>query len=264
MPSAYVSVLKRPPYHGDRMEAGLRRLGYDVLPAKPGRIMAGDVLLIWNRYPREEVLASAYERAGASVIVVENGYFGRNFNGAEWYAMALGQHNGCGILPPPSSHRWASLGVDLDGWRLGGREIVILASRNLGSPSVREPVGWAEKTASRLRRVVNKHVRIRRHPGPQAQCLDASLADDLIDAWAAVTWGSGAGLKALTLGVPVFHGLPRWIGRRAARQIEACLTPNDTRFTGDRRPMFHQIASAMWSIGEIESGEAFRCLLGAR
>ena len=250
MPSSNVRVLRRPPYYGDRIEAGLQRLGYT--PGTTPR--RGDVLVLWNRYPRDERLARTYEKVGGSVVVVENGYFGRNFNGTEWYAVAKGQHGGAGQWPEGSRARWASLGIDLKPWRPGGDEIVILASRGMGSALCAQPPGWLERITAELKYRTKRPVRVRAHPGPQADCSMASLEEDLASAHAAVTWASGAGLKALALGVPVFNASTHWIGAGAARPIGHDI---EGPFLGDRGPMFHNVATAMWSLAEIESGEAF-------
>lgn len=215
------------------------------------------MLVLWNRHRHHEATAAAYEAAGATVLIVENGYFGRNFNGTEWYAIARSQHNGAGTWPDGDAARWASLRVELQPWR-NGNEIVVLATRHMGSEQCREPQGWSEKIAERLRKETDRPVRIRAHPGPQKVPPKVSLEDDLSDAWAAVTWGSSAGLRALALGVPVFHGFPRWIGASAAHPVGHAI---EDRWTGDREPMFHRVATAMWSRGEIENGDAFRCLL---
>lgn len=258
MRSVFVRVLRRPPYHGDRIERAFGRLGYRAtMRPEPA---AGNVMVTWNRYPRDENFASAYERSGGHVVVVENGYFGRNWRGAEWYALSLDQHNGAGRLPRPSADRWQSFGIDLRPWRKRGEEVVILATRGMGSARVREPSGWAAAQLKSLSKSSAVPVRVRAHPGPQAQCLTDDLVADLSRAWAAVTWGSGAGIKAILAGVPVFHGLEGWIGSPAARMIDAGF---GEPFTGDRLSMCHRLASAMWSIDEIEDGIALEWLMSA-
>ena len=154
--------------------------------------------------------------------------------------------------------RWADLGITLPPWKTDGEEIVILASRNMGHANLREPHGWSEKVAAQIAADTGLPCRIRRHPGPQWKAPDVSLEDDLANAWAAVTWGSTAALKALAMGCPVIHGFPKWIGAPAARLYRPGRLE---RYLGDRLKMFHRVATAMWSIDEIASGKAFRCLL---
>jgi hypothetical protein len=64
----------------------------------------------------------------------------------------------------------------------------------------------------------------------------------------AVTWGSGAAIKALMMGVSVISEMPRWIGWQ------------DNTEAG-RLGMFRALAWAQWELHEIESGEAFAHLL---
>lgn len=258
MKRAGVMVQQRPPYHGDVMVSALEDMGYRVSLGRLQKPGPGDVLVTWNRHRTQDEPIKAHEEAGGTVLVVENGYFGRNFGGSEWYALALDQHNGAGRTPPGDAARWESLGIPLKPWKRDGSEIVILATRGMGSAKCREPSGWAEKVAAALRADQDRPVRIRKHPGPQSQAPETPLEVDLADAWAAVTWGSTAGLKALAMGVPVIHGFPKWIGAGAARFYER---GRIERFFGDRQQMFHRVASAMWSIDEIATGKAFRCLL---
>jgi hypothetical protein len=82
----------------------------------------------------------------------------------------------------------------------------------------------------------------------------------LADCFAAVTWGSGAAIKAIIAGVPVFHEFSRWIGAPAAKFGAANL---EQPFVGDRLPMLRRLAYAQWSVAEIERGEPFALLLGA-
>ena len=248
----------RPPYNGDRFASGLRALGYQVSDKADPRPTAGDVLVIWNRLGFFEPAAVRYEAAGAHVIVVENGYLGRQWRGSTWYAMARGEHNGCGTWPAADPQRWQSFGIDLPPWDTQGHEIVILAQRGIGSGAVRQPQGWSESARRWLIKTTSRPIRVRSHPGSQKAKPPVTLERDLSNAWAVVTWGSSAGLSAITLGIPVFHGLAGWIGATAARPFGHDI---EDPFRGDPAPMFHRLATAMWSVEEIESGEAFRKLL---
>jgi hypothetical protein len=214
-----------------------------------------DVIVLWNRHPNMEPYLQPYERAGAAVLIAENGYFGRNWRGGVWYSLARGQHNGAGTWPTSDGARWRSFGITVPPWNTSGQELVILAQRGIGSAAVRQPQGWVERLAGELRARTRRRVRIRAHPGPQNAVPRVSLEQDLRDAWAAITWGSSAGLKAIAAGVPVFFGMPAWIGGSAARSIDHDL---EDRFLGDPLPMLERLADALWSLDEIESGEALR------
>lgn len=243
-----------PQYRRDAFRSGLDRVGYVVSQrVQPSR---GNVLVIWNRYGHYDRIAQDYERAGGTVLVAENGYLGRDWRGEHWYALAKSLHNGAGQWKIGDLSRWDSFRQSLQPWRTGGAEIVVLATRHIGIDGVREPTGWAHTFAKRHPKLLGYPVRMREHPGEKPA---APLEYDLRNAWAVVTWGSGAALKALTLGIPVFYGFPMWIGREAAAPVVAGVTE---RATPDRLPMFRKLAWAMWNTEEIGNGAPFKCLLG--
>jgi hypothetical protein len=187
--------------------------------------------------------------------VAENGYLGREWKGEHWYALSRYRHNGGGQWPY-NPERWEQHATPLRDWRQDGRSIVVLAQRGIGAPPIAQPVGWAERTADALKRRTKRPIVLRHHPGEKG--VAPPLEDQLRVAWACVTWGSGAALKAITLGVPVFHGLNCWIGAEAARPLMHDL---EDPYLGDRRPMLRTVTSAMWRLDEIESGDCFRALL---
>ena len=106
MPRAAVLVLQRPPYYGDKMGAALAGMGYDVEYQPLENPLPGDVIVTWNRHASRDAPVAEHERAGGTVLVVENGYFGRNFRGSEWYALAKWHHNGAGEWPPGAGRIW--------------------------------------------------------------------------------------------------------------------------------------------------------------
>lgn len=107
-----------------------------------------------------------------------------------------------------------------------------------------------------LRKGGYKHVRIRQHPGERLPKVPLDM--ELANAYAVIAWASGGALKAIAQGVPVFYGLPQWIGKDAAKPLCEGV---ERRFLGDRLPMFERLAWAMWSTDELETGEPFKCLL---
>lgn len=240
-------------YRPELFAAGLRRLGFGIEARYRREPRPGDLLVLWNRNRAFDPVASRYEEAGARVIVAENGYLGVDEAGGKLFALALGHHNGAGrwyVGPEPRRS------FELRPWREAGNHIVVLPQRGIGAPGVRMPSAWLEGAKRRLERMTDRPVRIRRHPG-------ASKSDpwpDLAGAHCAVTWGSGAAIKAIAYGIPVFHELEKWIGAPAARcglaDLEDC-------YLGEREPMFRRLSWAQWSSRELESGEAFACLLNA-
>ncbi len=249
-------------YRIDAFAAGLKALGYETATKVTRNAAPGDVLVIWNRMGEGHSRAREYEAVGAKVLVVENGYLGKDFRGEQWFAMSLGHHNGAGKWPGTGvggagrpvggPERWDSWGVDLAPWRKPGGECVVLAQRGIGEPGLRSPGDWTPMALAATRG------RIRRHPGVDG--VGISLETDLVKASMVATWSSGAALKALVMGIPVFYGMPRWIGAPAARPL-ATFREGPLRDDETRLAMFRRLAWAMASMSEIESGEAFKRIL---
>jgi len=123
----------------------------------------------------------------------------------------------------------------------------------MGENGIKQPSGWLPDVVERLSRLTQRPIQIRYHPGQRPH-----PPIDFEGTWAAVTWASGAALKAIVSGIPVFHEMPNWIGGTAARYgIEELERP----FLGDRNPMLHRLSWAQWSAEEIASGEPFGYLL---
>lgn len=203
----------------------------------------GDCALIWNRYGKYDVAARAFEAARAAVLVAENAYV--PIKG--WYSLALGHHAGAGRWHVGGPERWASLGVELLPWRPWGGETVILGQRSIGERGIASPKGWEGVMRRRI------GGRIRPHPGKHG--IQPPLERDLAAAGCAVTWASSAALKALAIGVPVFHGFPRWIGAPACRPVER-FAEGPLRDDAARLAMFQRLAWAQAPLDEIRSGEA--------
>lgn len=237
-----------PNYRREDFTAGLQAVGFEVVASLP-QPKRGDALLVWNRHGAKDALAQHFEAAGARVLVAENGYLGKVWQGKKWFALALGHHSGAGEWPDGGPARWDSWGVEFAPWR-EGREVVILGQRGIGEPGVASPPAWADHVQACI------GGRIRQHPGASVPAV--SLADDLRDARCVVTWNSAAALHALLMGVPVFYGFDRWIGASAARPLSefSFWAPH-----GDRLGTFRRLAWAMWTADEVRTGEAFEHLL---
>jgi hypothetical protein len=249
------NLVRRPAHFGtDVITKGLKASGYLLRDAPESRPLPDDVLVIWNRYGLGARYADTYEKAGAKVIVAENGYLGREWRTQRWFALALNRHNGAGTWRIGGPERWDGWNVELAPWRKDGDHILVLPVNPVGSPPVRQPDDWLPKTLELLKRATKRPVRVRKHPGDLPPKV--SLERDLEGAWCAATWGSGAGIKAIARGIPVFHGCREWIGALAAS------TGNDFErpYSPDRLPMFRRLAWSIWSAPEVGSGEAFRWL----
>lgn len=220
--------------------AGIERHGYKAEIGFPDRIGPKDLFITWNRINMGNTVAQRFQDQGLPVIVAENAAWGNDFLGRRWYSLARNYHNTAGCFPIGSPDRWDSLRVELAPFRQHG-SMIVLPQRGIGSPPTRMPGGWASSVSARYK------ARIRPHPG---QRLAKPLEQDLEGVSVAVTWGSGAAIKALMMGVSVISEMPRWVGRQ------------DNTEAG-RLDMFRTLAWAQWELHEIESGEAFSCLLHA-
>jgi len=243
-----------PHYRRDCFREGLHRLGFRVGFQPQKSVNSDDLLLIWNRNRYMDPVATMYEKAGATVVVAENGYIGQDPQGRQLYAIALSNHAGAGSWSVGSDDRWSRLGVSCKPWRRDGGKIVLLPQRGIGNPKYAMPKDWVRDVTARLRKVTDRPIVVREHPGKER----SSPMPDLEGAWAAVTWASGAGIKAIIGGIPVFHEMGKWIGAPAAKSD---IRDIENPFLGDRMPMLRRLAYAQWTLREIQTGEAFECLL---
>lgn len=237
-----------PNYRREDFISGLRACGYEIVKDIPTP-RPEDVLVIWNRSGNRDFEARRFEASGARVLVAENGYFGKVWQGFKWFALSLGHHAGAGDWKPKGPERWDRWGVETADWK-DGRDVVILEQRGIGEAGIASPRNWAQDAQRRI------GGRIRPHPGAGAPAV--SLADDLKDARCVVTWHSGAAFHALLMGVPVFYEFGQWIGRAACAPLAQF---NIGPVRGDRLDMFRSLAWAMWTDEEVRSGEAFGHLL---
>jgi hypothetical protein len=111
------------------------------------------------------------------------------------------------------------------------------------------PSSWPQNVVGRVSQFTSRSISIRPHPG-----LYRPKEPDFSKTWCAVTWASGAGIKALVAGIPVFYEMKNWIGSLAAKYG---LRDIENPFLGDRLPMFERLAWAQFFMDEIENGEPF-------
>lgn len=250
-----------PEYRRDAFAAGLKAAGFEYVEGWQGQTPSrDDVLVVWNRYAHFNNTAEMFEKAGASVLVAENGYAGVDAQGHKLYALARAGHNGSGSWFVGNEDRWLPLGIPVKPWREAGAHVLVCGQRNIGSPSMASPVGWEEQIASQLRGITRREIRIRHHPEHRNVSLRprTPLEDDLKGCHAVVTWASGAGVQALIGGIPAFFCAPHWILAEAASRhwsrIEQPPMP-------DRMAALRRMSWAQWSLAELESGLPFRYLL---
>lgn len=227
----------------EAFRAGLSALGFAVRVGLTHSPEPGDALITWNRIGAGESAARRFEALGLPVLVAENAAWGNDFAGGDWLSLARGRHNTAGCFPVGGAERWDALGVELAPWR-GGGETVLLPQRGIGSPPTAMPRDWVLMTEARLRRE-GVPFRTRLHPGKHE---GRPIADDLKRCGRVVTWGSGAAVKALMLGIRVESHMPGWIGEQQ--------NTDESRLA-----MFRRLAWAQWQLAEIATGEPMARLL---
>jgi hypothetical protein len=239
---------------------GLEKVGYRITQDKNA-----DLLLIWNRYGQNHLIAESFERQGRTVIVAENGYLGKGGVSPKfevhpsgpkpesYYSLSIGWHNGRGVWPTGRG-RFSKLGVELKPWRTAGDHILVCPNRSFGVGKQVMPTDWASRTAQRLQDETRRPVRVRGHPGNDAP--RKPLEADLDGAWAVIIWSSSAGVHALQHGIPVFVEAPWWVMKGVS-----ATGPLDNPVMPDREPHFERMAWHQWTLEEIESGEPFSHLL---
>lgn len=260
---AYVNIKTDPCYRRQAFVVGLGRLGYSITARMPSSISKKDVMVTWNRHGQNDRDAERFSAAGGRVLVTENGYCGVDKEGRQYYALALDQHNAAGKWHVGEEDRFAKLGIELKPWQINPNgHILVCGQRGIGSRTMASPTAWHNKIAAELQHVTKRPVRIRHHPGATPRTYrQVPLTEDLKGAYAVVIWSSGAGVKALIEGIPVFYCAPYWIGGDAARRgIKEIDMPQ--RSDQLRKTAFEKLAWAQWSVAELESGEPFERLLG--
>lgn len=237
---------------------GLVNAGYELTGGTD--FQRGDVVVMWNRRPSQAHIAKLAEHRGAHLVIVENGYAGCDANGRKLYAMALNHHSGVGRTPSCEMfpNRWKQQNLTLSPWREDGRDILVLPQRGIGEAGVTMPRDWTQGVCKELKKRTRRLVRVRKHPGNSKDVKP--LEEDLQNVWACVTWGSGAAVKSILYGVPVFHALKGWIGAPAAQHLSHDL---EKPFCRSRIPFVRCLSWAQWSRDEIASGMAFRWLIAA-
>lgn len=228
---------------------GLKKLGFELAERPKNLPTKDDVLVLWNRLPTVDADAKRYEDAGAHVIVCEHGWI----KPEGLYAICRNHHNGYGSWHVGPRSRWPGFGIAAKPWRTKGEHILVIPQRGMGVPPVAMPRNWLEDVLPRLIAATDRPIRVR-HAVDRIHPLEPEFED----AHAIVTWASGAGIKAIVAGYPVFYEMPAWIGSLAAIQG---LNNLEHPYLGERNTLFHNMSWALWTPEEIERGEPFACLL---
>lgn len=185
----------------------------------------------------------------------------------------------CNENPDPA--RWeilkTKLGIDLKpDQRNASGHILICCQRDGGWSMDGQPLmPWLVKTIAHIRKVTNKVVIVRFHPGDKGilqhkralaryRLKDVlisssnSLLDDFKNCYAVVSYNSSPGVVAAVEGIPVFVLDPR--RSQASEVAHHKLEQLDDLQVFDREQWIHKMAQMHWTLDELKDGTAWRHL----
>ena len=255
MPRALNLIRKALHYRREAFAQGLQAAGFEVFDDEfaPTR---GDAVVIWNRYGTFDAVASRFEKAGAYVFVAENGLMGDDWLPGKWFSLALSHVAiGGGDFKPGGPERWSSFGVPLKAYTYRTDPPLILEQRSIGHPTVASPYNWAPSVRARFGGT------IRKHPGTNPDPAGHTLIDDLNRAGSVITWCSGAAVKAMAHGLPVWYRHEKFVMASACRPLAEFTTFPPLRDYDLRIRAFQKMAWAIWELEEIRSGRPFARLM---
>ena len=157
---------------------------------------------------------------------------------------------------PPDYARAERLGLRVEPWRKGGRYVLLVEQSDHYLQLAGAHPMWAARTVEELRRYTDREVRIR-HWRRDKDNAAATLQEDLRDAWALVTHGSGAATEALVAGVPVFVTMACAATPMASGALSGIESP---RYPEGREAWAAGLAGAQWTLEELRNGMAWRAL----
>lgn len=265
--NAFVLINQTNEYPWQAVIEGLHHLGIKTKTAYLGeKFKPDDAVITWNNYGVREHLAKQCKIANGLQIVMENGYLLPQ--GKPLY-FALGRDSHLKIdTQNVHSKRWEALGFTapsgMGAWKRGGKHILVCAQRGTHIIKHSMPPEWPQDVLSRLRKLTDRPIWYRPHPGreriPDLSKLpniiivsnQEPLENQLNDAHAVVVHSSNCATIALLNGIPVFYEgdllACAEISQKGIADIEAPFYP-------DRELFFYRLANSQWNINEIQNGE---------
>jgi len=262
MKKAYLAVRVQQAHKRDAMLEGIAALGYELV-SHPTHLDPPEALLItWNLHGTNDNQSSQIRKAGGAVICVENPYINHDVDGKEYLAMALNSHNGSGKTPFQNEDRLTRLGVEFEPWK-EGEHILVIGQRGIGSPQMRSPSLWGEKTAQKLEHIQDRPVIHRPHPGRVIPEDLPSLESQMEGAYCLVMWASNCATTALRQGIPVFFDAPHCVLQKGCRKGHIDI--NSPIKSDERRlQAYRDLSYAQWNLDEVRTGEAYTRLMKCR
>lgn len=187
-------------------------------------------------------------------VYADRGYFrvtyGDDYSG--YFRLTRNAYQYRGLSARRDADRWRRLLLPIHPWRRG-RHVVVCPPGEIFAQAVGgfAAAEWEEQTLAALRAHTDREVRIRRKPKPGSK--GPTLAADLQDCHALVTFMSNTAVEALLAGVPVFctgKSAAQCMGLSDLSKIESPVYPDH------RQEWAETLASNQWTLDEIKRGLA--------
>ena len=164
-----------------------------------------------------------------------------------------------------------TLRIDMKPWRAMGNHVLVCLQRDGGwSMKGVDLVSWADTTVRRLKELTTRPIVIRPHPNHPVDLSEvlrfyrvtmstnATLQQDLNNAWAAVFYNSSSSVASILAGIPVFaedNDCVAWsVANHDLGQINNPAMP-------DRNQWLWDLSSAHWSDVEARRGLIYQHFL---
>lgn len=212
------------------------------------------------------LIQETYVEAGKHFLILDEGYFGDGYIRAS--IDALQPHAYFQMYQRPDD-RLKPFNIKLSPSRRA-RNIVVVSSspkyaiwHGFNAKHGRDPLSsWGAMIVQKIQSRTNINVVYRPHPlqpnvpsSLPVQISRRNLQEELMDAWAVVTYGSRVEIPAIIAGVPIFvmeDGIGRSLSKNL-RYINDPLYPSDEQ----RINFLSNVTYVQWTLGELENGTAW-------
>lgn len=257
---------------GKAMAAGMKLPPTDhvqLLSSRTYRRPEHDVAIFYGLADGLRMAFNEYPMWGRKAIYIDLGYWGRKkksrFDG--YHKLVLNNRHPTDYFQriKHDNSRFASLGVEIHPWRKSGRHIIVVGMSGKGALAEGfQPHQWERETIARLRKITDRPIVFRPKPSyveakpiPGTTWMQREPIEEVLrNAHAVVTHHSNFAVEAILAGIPAICpiGVASVMGGRDLSEIENPPMPDG------RGQWAADIAWTQWSIGEMQSGAAWRYL----
>lgn len=243
---------------------GLRYFGAYHLPTEPGRKSsqyepADAVITIgWNDNIYQ--IHSDMRADNRVTYAISDGFLRRGWTeGAYFAATRNGLHAYGDRVTMMPGDRWKKLGCKLMPWREpAGKDYILVAHQHTSAYDGADRQPYFIETINLLRKEFpEKTIILRPHPRdkklqllPNCLLSRRPLLEDLLGAWAVVTYDSNIAVDAVLFGIPVFTRGATMADPIACKDFSQIKNPP----MPDRQQWAHDLAYAQWTVTELRAG----------